>query len=404
VPWSPAQNFTYYVDNGRPEYVPTCPLNSGGSCTPSGLFVNLPSVSSTPYNNCYSITSPECTTEACWHTTRLAVMEKHSVLSLGDSDEMVRAAMNGGLTGLQKLNQNVPYLSGRILLAIAQTGTLSNDQKRALLLAHIPIQTAYLDLIQGYLPDQLWTELQETSVASETASSRSQLENVYLDLVAQEHQSIMHILAEKMAIEDWSGAENLLLSDDSQLSKQRLFGLFMHKNDYDRARFYLNQVQDNLWVELQSILLQRAEHYEAFTLSETQKTSLMQLANSGDEHSALAKAILMQLTEAVFLPQQPNAGEEIVERNAKPSKLVQTDISIYPNPVTSHLNVNLTPVFLESLQEMQVVSLVTGSATSLQPVESSFVIDLTAYPVGMYILRSSTQNGKQVQLPFAIIR
>jgi hypothetical protein len=406
APWNVTQSFDYFRDMGQAQYLPRCPLNLGTICTPTGLFKVASSTSDTPVLECKDAASSECQTEICWKELQIRKSISELILAAGKAPELLVAASIGGSDAISKLKLASPYLSIEIQMAIAESTNLSEETKLEVLEANAPIMQGVLSAMETSLSTSVYERLASISLQESAVSPRNQLEVDFIKLNYQEHNAIMAILSSLIENEQWDESETLLATDLSALGRQRLFGLMMHKNDYAKAHFYLNQTTDLVWKQLQSIQMKRVENSGLFALESEDESFLYQVAGGNSGHSSLAKAILIQLKEEIFLPEMPETAEERSYQNEheQPLGTGLVGFDVYPNPAHSEIDIRIDTHIFSQLKTLRLVHLVSGRETIIEPISTLLNKSVADFPTGMYMIQLKLLTGDQLASTLAIIR
>jgi hypothetical protein len=195
----------------------------------------------------------------------------------------------------------------------------------------------------------------------------------------------------------------MLTGDLDVVNQKRLFGVYLHQGNYDAAATVLESIADNEIEEadfkaVQTINLSRLRNNGLYTLSAAELDALETvIAHDGSERFA-AQALLVQLTEAVYLPDMPNlsegrpeSGERMETRSAaKP----QSSVTLYPNPATDEVFFTFSDS-TKQVAELTVHSMSTAKQVMLVHQKDVLTnrIKLSQLPTGVYTIQMVFTDG-----------
>lgn len=233
------------------------------------------------------------------------------------------------------------------------------------------------------------------------------LEAKLQELIAAREASVEYLAGELVRNRDWPSVEALLEGDLNQFNRRRLVAVAMLKSEWQKAdsllqHFPLIETADQYFVQVQQINKDRLSN-PAFSLSESGKQALKNIATSGSTESGSAQTLLSLLADEIVMPRLPQleSGNNYSMPGGMPTTAHVEALTVAPNPSNDHFNVlfSLSELVLTTTASLrlELVHAVSGQVVMQHPVTANemLTIPISGKPDGMYILLiKDVETGK----------
>ncbi|MBL7830765.1 MAG: T9SS type A sorting domain-containing protein [Saprospiraceae bacterium] len=198
------------------------------------------------------------------------------------------------------------------------------------------------------------------------------------------------VLRGYLSTNDWTSAQNLLISANFEAAKHTLYGLYFRNRDWSSALAVLNQLpstnaEQRQFKATQLIAVEYAQAPQYFWLTGTKDSLLHAIANDEWPAAAHAKSLLYLIKGETFdfsVPILPRSSErKFAEQQSSDSAF-----KVYPNPVEHSLNIESTKSKV-LIDEIQLSSLQGQIIKTLRVDAEKTMLDVSNMNAGMYLLK-----------------
>jgi hypothetical protein len=202
-----------------------------------------------------------------------------------------------------------------------------------------------------------------------------------------------YLLIDAVTNKDWSSAEQYLLDENTYSSSKLLYGIKVDQQDWTDAEAILGDLptntQDEEWfVEVQEINLQRLQEGNEFELSQPQEELLYEVSESLSKERSYARSLLMLLRGERFEVNFNGESGVVDPRSSEEVNMGLKDVLIYPNPVNQEITVKFT-----NIPQFTAVRLVSPDGSTIRAVEilptesSQITLDVSTIGPGVYFVQ-----------------
>lgn len=257
--------------------------------------------------------------------------------------------------------------------------------------------------------DYLTVKDQITSIQNNGGQPEEEL----ADLLELKDHIIDKLVEDHMESGDAGSAIQLLDEENSVASQLMKYGVQMNSGDYTAATVTLDALSGEVdemgtFKQIQHINLDRLQQGLLYEMPQSDSLFLESVAAGDMGVKGYARAILgllfgREFDDALEIRQ----GGKVTERSGQPEKgemkaEVPSGVSVYPNPVTGTLTIEMKDMDASSLRVVSVIGqIVYGKAIS----EGSPILNISteSWGNGLYVLQLFDGNGKTVHSQLVMV-
>lgn len=223
--------------------------------------------------------------------------------------------------------------------------------------------------------------------------------SIYEGMLTQRNRVFWKLINLLIQEENYAEAEDLLLNENNEIAKMNLFGIKMLQKDYSAAESVLETLnltgEDNTFKDVQYINLRRFSTETEFNITDAEVAFLQTVALSDGSGAGYARGLLSLTRGITYDPELPELQQEqaIPEFITSIPGVDTHDITIYPNPASEQVNIQINTM-LEGQYSFTIYNTLGAQVYHKETVESTnFVLNTSLFGKGMFfgILRN---NGK----------
>ena len=215
---------------------------------------------------------------------------------------------------------------------------------------------------------------------------------IYLQLLEQKDGLINALVRNSLQVGDYTEAESILMAENTAASQKGLLALKVLQEDYPSAQNVLNTMAQNTideqnYVWIQAVNLQRLAASETFELSDSQYNRLKNIAESESATRSGARGLLALLKNERFPVGLPGASQFFMVQQPQSGLINNDKYQSYPNPSQAEVHLKFPVLAKEEGFFLQLIS-VNGKSVLKKQLDNtgSYSFNTQDFPEGVYFL------------------